>query len=405
MKVLLIEDHAFQRQIMATQLAQLLTELGDEIQTASSGVDALTLMSGYSPDLLLCDLNMPEMDGITFLSRVAEQAFQGSVVITSATSQDVIRSVSKMCADYQLNLLGALTKPVQLETLSSMIKQARDAKPQALHQHPVTTVNKNIIEQAFNQHWFVPYLQPIVDISTGAWTSSEALMRLLHPQLGLINPSEFIPLIRQLEKDADLALYTLHYVITNASLLQGKRVAINISSATLSTPGFVDEVLQLAHRHPHLHHTVYFELTESDMVKNTGRALESASRLGMNGFTLSIDDFGTGFSSLKQLETLPFESLKIDMGFTKAIATSDTALAIVESCLFLSNRLSLTSIVEGVENIQIWQQLQMLNGQLAQGYFIAAPMPTNKLNQWHIQWQQKVTELQLRRRSDRQYGE
>lgn len=129
------------------------------------------------------------------------------------------------------------------------------------------------------------------------------------------------------------------------------------------------------------------------MVKNTGRALESASRLGMNGFTLSIDDFGTGFSSLKQLETLPFESLKIDMGFTKAITTSDTALAIVESCLFLSNRLSLTAIVEGVENIQIWQQLRDLNCQLAQGYFIAAPMPIDKLNQWHIEWQQKVTEL------------
>ncbi|MGR5127521.1 EAL domain-containing response regulator [Photobacterium swingsii] len=395
MKVLLIEDHAFQRQIMATQLAQLLTEPNDEIQTATSGLDALTIMSGYSPDLLLCDLNMPEMDGITFLSKVAEQAFLGSVVITSATSHEVIRSVSKMCADYQLNLLGALAKPVQLETLSSMINNAREAKPKASHQRPAMTVDTNIVEQAFVQRWFVPYLQPIVDITTGQWVSCEALMRLHHPQQGLICPSAFIELVNQLGKDADLALYTLHYVIKHADLLQGKRVAINISSATLGTSGFVDKVLLLAQDHPDLQHKVYFELTESDMVKNTGRALESASRLGMNGFTLSIDDFGTGFSSLKQLETLPFESLKVDMGFTKAITTSHTALAIVESCLFLSERLSLTSIVEGVENIQIWQQLQKLNCHLAQGYFIAAPMPADKLNQWHIQWQQKVTELQL----------
>nr|WP_241148782.1 EAL domain-containing protein [Photobacterium sanguinicancri] len=202
-----------------------------------------------------------------------------------------------------------------------------------------------------------------------------------------------MPLVSRLGKDADLALYTLNYIIEHTALLKAKRVAINITSATLSTPGFVDNVLKRAKLTPNLHHKVYFELTESDMVKNTGRALESASRLGMNGFTLSIDDFGTGFSSLKQLETLPFESLKIDMGFTKAITTSDTALAIVESCLFLSNRLSLTAIVEGVENIQIWQQLRDLNCQLAQGYFIAAPMPIDKLNQWHIEWQQKVTEL------------
>ena len=395
MKVLLIEDHAFQRQIMATQLAQLLTEPEDEIQTASSGVEALEAMVRFSPDLLLCDLNMPEMDGITFLSKIAEQAFKGSVVITSATSQEVIRSVSKMCTDYHLNLLGALAKPVQLATLASMVESARNTKVETQYARPSTAsmVDESIIEKAFQQHWFVPYLQPIVDIATGHWVSTEALMRLHHPKLGLISPNEFIPLVSRLGKDADLALYTLNYIIEHTALLKAKRVAINITSATLSTPGFVDNVLKRAKLTPNLHHKVYFELTESDMVKNTGRALESASRLGMNGFTLSIDDFGTGFSSLKQLETLPFESLKIDMGFTKAITTSDTALAIVESCLFLSNRLSLTAIVEGVEHIQIWQQLRDLNCQLAQGYFIAAPMPIDKLNQWHIKWQQKVTEL------------
>ncbi|OAN18651.1 histidine kinase [Photobacterium jeanii] len=399
MKVLLIEDHAFQRQVMVTQLNHLLTGIEDEIQTAYSGKNALDILTHYHADLLLCDLNMPEMDGISFLRAMAEKKFTGGVIITSATSYDVLRSVSKMCTTYKLNLLGALSKPVQLSTLAELLQNARElrAHPSSIPAKslPRDLVCRSMLDQAFQQQWLQPFFQPIVDLKTGQWIGSEALIRLNHPEAGLLSPSTFMPQLCEQNLDTELTLYILGYILKHQPCFDDTRIAINITSGTLSSPTFVDQVLQLAQTYTGLPEQVYFELTESDMVKDTGRALEAASRLGLHGFTLSIDDFGTGFSSLKQLETLPFESLKIDMGFVRAIETSNTAFAIVESCLFLCRRLELTAIAEGIETHHQWHTLQTLNCHRAQGYFIAPPMPATKLNQWHKEWQQKVTQLQV----------
>lgn len=391
MKILLIEDHDFQRHILLAQLKKIIVQDTDKVIGAASGIEALSLMDSFQPDVLICDLNMPEMDGITFLSRIAEQAFSGFIIITSATSPKVIKAVSKMCVSYDLNLLGALAKPIQLPRLAELIEHAK-MKPTACRtslEH-IPPISASVIEQGFEQEWFIPYLQPIVNLKTGQWVSCEALIRLQHPTMGLIAPNQFYPLLNKLGKDTDLALYTLRYMIENQTLLQGRKVAINITPQTLSNIVFVDSVLRLAHQHTGLPEAIYFELTESDIIKDTGRALEAASRLSMHGFKLSIDDFGTGFSSLKQLETLPFESIKLDISFIRAVNVSNTASAIIESCLFLSNKLDLVAIAEGVENIQIWQRLLQLDCQLAQGFFIAVPMPINKINQWHIEWQGRL---------------
>ncbi|MGS0728927.1 EAL domain-containing protein, partial [Shewanella sp. 0m-11] len=138
---------------------------------------------------------------------------------------------------------------------------------------------------------------------------------------------------------------------------------------------------------------LYFEITETDALENTGRALEAASRLAMHGFSLSIDDFGTGYSSLSLLDTLPFDSLKIDMSFIRSMETSNTAAAIVEACLLLSRRLSLESVAEGVETLPLWQRLQSLGCTLAQGYYIAMPMPVEQLHDWHESWKIKANSI------------
>ncbi|WP_305844538.1 EAL domain-containing response regulator [Photobacterium leiognathi] len=396
MRILLIEDHDFQRQVLTTQLARIIDSENDEIQCAINGADALKIMQQYQPHLLLCDLNMPEMDGISFLGHIAKQHYKGSIIITSALKQDILMSVEKMCLNYDLNLLGTLSKPTCLKQLSVLLKQAKECST-LTNQGSTSEIilDDAFIDNAFEQGWFVPYFQPIVSLSTGEWVACEALIRLVHPEYGTVPAYQFIDQIMQHNKEKKLALFILNYVICYRSYFHNRKIAINISSKTLVDPHFINCVLQLKEQYQDLNQWVYFELTESEIFESVGQAIESASRLSMHDFVLSIDDFGTGYSSLKQLETLTFNSLKLDLSFIQAIPTSITAEAIVESCLLLTKRLNLETVAEGVESLSLWQQLQEMNCPLAQGYFISPPLPYNSIDAWYQQWQQKSGNLTL----------
>ncbi|GIU41687.1 transcriptional regulator [Shewanella sairae] len=400
MKILLIEDHEFQRAAMQMQLERITAAKISQVKTASSGIEALEIMASFKPDVLLCDLKMPEMDGITFLRHISEQPFLGSIIITSASSQLVLDSVQKMCASYQLNVIGAISKPVKSDTLNALLGTAYRESLTPSNQYgrsdlTRTNFTESELEQALNQGWIKPYFQPLVSLETAHWISCEALIRFEHPLLGILPPASFLPLLGTMQKDAELALLSINYIIQAQQFLAGRAVAVNITPTTLMHNHFVDSVLAIAADHPLLNKQIYFEITETDALENTAKALESASRLSMYGFKLSIDDFGTGYSSLSLLDALPFDSLKIDMSFVREILQSKTAAAIVEACLLLSRRLELNCVAEGVESKELWQQLQSFACPLAQGYYIAAPMPVERLTDWHKNWKLKAEKHQL----------
>ncbi|ABV86235.1 EAL domain-containing protein [Shewanella pealeana] len=400
MKILLIEDHLFQREAMQMQLELITSPKISLIRTAASGVEALQIMADFKPDILLCDLKMPEMDGITFLSHISELMFTGSIIITSASNQIVLDTVQKMCMSYHLKVIGAISKPVKINTLKELLHLAYvESLMNSTFVPPSSVKSKTFtekeLEHALVQGWIKPYFQPLVAFDGGEWKSCEALIRFVHPILGVLPPTSFLPQLSKMHKDAELALLSINYILQHQAELAGRPVAVNINPTTLMHNHFVDRLLDIAKQQPSLCKQVYFEITESDALINTGRALESASRLALHGFNLSIDDFGTGYSSLTLLDTLPFDSLKVDMSFIRAMESSKTAAAIVEACLLLSSRLELKSVAEGVETQVLWQQLQSLGCTLAQGYYIAAPMPVERLKDWHESWQVKVSKHQL----------
>ena len=117
------------------------------------------------------------------------------------------------------------------------------------------------------------------------------------------------------------------------------------------------------------------ELTESEILTDTSAALDIFNRLRMKGFSLSIDDFGTGDSSLKKLYQSPFSELKIDQHFVSRMEKDDEAVAIARICILLANEFKMHTVAEGVETQAIWDKLKSLGCDIAQGYFIARPMP------------------------------
>ncbi|PSU32322.1 EAL domain-containing protein [Photobacterium lutimaris] len=390
MHILLVEDHPFQQQILRSQLERAKPE--SLVDVASSGKEALDRIGHRTPDVLVCDLNMPEMDGITFLSHLAKMSFSGAIIISSAAGPEVIKSVHQMCKSYRLSVIGCLNKPARPDHIRSLLELA--ARYLAGPQPPVTgqplrLLSEAELDLAFEQQWLQPYYQPIVDMQSGRWCKNEALIRLVHPEHGVLSPAQFLPVIKKMGREDELALLSIQHVITHLEHFASRRVAVNITPRTLISFGFVDSVLALIQDVPAISQTLSFEITESDAIEHAGPSLEAAARLGMYGFKLSIDDFGTGYSSLKQLDQLPFEALKIDIGFVQALPESVTAGAIVEASLLLAQRLSLSSIAEGIEHPGQWQTLRQMGCQYAQGYFIGRPMPAGQLAQWHREWQEK----------------
>lgn len=388
MKVLVVEDHQFQREVLIKQLS-LYPDL--EIEGVSNAFDALAFISNNAPDLVICDLNMPEMDGITLLRAISEQDFQGHIVISSAVEVGVLNSVSHMCMAYKLNLLGSLPKPVrksQLDELFVTLKQSKQEN-KVRKERESLVFSEQDLKKALANNEFVPFYQPLIDFSTGEWVESEALARWNHPEHGILPPALFIEPLSKYGLITELSKQILLQVAQDLPVLGMRKVAVNLTVQDLADRSFVDFVLnnQIS---PNL---VRFELTESELIDSFGLTLESASRLCMNGFKLGIDDFGTGYSSLAQLDHLPFSELKLDMSFIQSIEHSRSAKAIVESSLFLAKKLDLITVAEGIENQHLWQELKTLGADLAQGYFIAKPIAIDGIEEWYQEWQQRAVEL------------
>jgi EAL domain-containing protein (putative c-di-GMP-specific phosphodiesterase class I) len=132
-----------------------------------------------------------------------------------------------------------------------------------------------------------------------------------------------------------------------------------------------------------------FEITETSVPPDPAMALDILTRLALKGFTLSIDDFGTGHSSLEKLQQLPFGEIKIDLSFVRLAETSRSARTIVENSIALGRQLGLVVLAEGVENMTLWHWLFDAGCELAQGYFIARPMALESLASWHGEWEQR----------------
>jgi EAL domain-containing protein (putative c-di-GMP-specific phosphodiesterase class I) len=159
-------------------------------------------------------------------------------------------------------------------------------------------------------------------------------------------------------------------------------VSVNLSAVTLNDVSFADRAFRLVSEAGLEARHLIFEITESAAARELGKALESLSRLRMKGFGLSIDDYGTGYSSMQRLSRVPFTELKIDQSFVKDAPTLASSRAMVESSLQLARKLGIAAVAEGVETAREWELLQSLGCPVAQGYYIAKPMDAAEFFEW-----------------------
>jgi predicted signal transduction protein with EAL and GGDEF domain len=235
------------------------------------------------------------------------------------------------------------------------------------------------------------HYQPILDIKSRRPAGFEALLRWQHPRYGLLAPDRFIPLAEETGLIVPIGSWVLGEALRQAGNWRhtipgaaGWRIAVNLSARQLQDPGLYAGVAEAIAASGVAPAAVELEITESVLMKDVDRSLETLTRLRGLGVGLAVDDFGTGYSSLGYLRRFPVTTLKIDRSFIDGLDGTDAGAGnIVEWITGLADALRLNVVAEGVETPAQLHELDRLNAQLAQGFLWAEPLPAAEVAGWH----------------------
>lgn len=257
------------------------------------------------------------------------------------------------------------------------------------------------LRNAIKQETLEVFYQPKVDCNTKSIIGVEALARWPHPTQGMIPPSVFIPLAKQTGLINKLTMLVLRKSIQQASQWyhQGLNLslAVNITGNNIEDINFADELMFLLKRFDFPPHLLELEITEDVIISNIKRAVQVTQKLNEMGIAISIDDFGTGNSSISYLKKLPIQTLKIDYSFIRDMKNDESDEAIVKTTIMLGKTLGLTVVAEGVEDVETLDRLSKMGCDLAQGFYMCKPVPGEDLAAWiqQSEWGQKSSRKRL----------
>jgi diguanylate cyclase (GGDEF)-like protein len=236
----------------------------------------------------------------------------------------------------------------------------------------------------------VLHYQPKVSVDGGDVTGVEALVRWQHPRHGLLAPAEFLPLAERAGMMGDLTRWVIDAALQQARVWQDEgievRIAVNLAAANILDAGLPDAVAERLEHWGVPGERLTCELSEHTVMGDPRRAHDVLDRLRALGVRLSLDDYGTGHSSLSYLKRLPLDEVKIDRAFVAGIVGDVNDMLIVRSTIDLARSLGLEVVAEGVEGEEVLDHLRALRCHEAQGFHLSRPLPADALVRWLAEW-------------------
>jgi EAL domain-containing protein (putative c-di-GMP-specific phosphodiesterase class I)/DNA-binding NarL/FixJ family response regulator len=386
--VLVLDDDPFMLSLMGQMLVRMDYK---NVATFGRGEDAMNALrrDGGAFDLILCDLQMPEMDGVEFVRHLSEIRYPGALVLVSGEDSRISEAVENLANAHSLQVLGTLRKPTNPNALATILARL---KPKARTESGAQEIpySRSVLQQALLDKEFIAHYQPKINLRTGALTGVECLVRWQNPRDGLCFPDRFLPAI---EEHGLMDLLT-ETVIT-AGIHDAKQwrnegldihVAVNISMSRLTDLAFPEFIARAARKVDLPLDRLILEVTETQLMQNAVSAYDILTRLRLKRVGLAIDDFGVGHSSMAKLRDLPFNELKIDRGFVHGACRSESLAVFLHSSISLARQLGLSTVAEGVEDHDDWMFLRTTSCDEAQGWFIAKAMAASELSAWTSTW-------------------
>ncbi|MET0903881.1 MAG: EAL domain-containing protein [Acidimicrobiales bacterium] len=391
LSLLVVEDHDFQRRTAV----MLLRNLGiGTVLEASDGLAAMELLrSAAAPDVILCDIDMPGMDGVEFIRHVAEGDLAGAVIIASALDTKVVQAVGSVSEGYGLQVLGAIEKPLTARRLGDLLAtyrpRSRAAGPSAADGIAWATASE--ARAALAEGRITVLLQPVVDVATGQVAAAEVVPWWDEPDRGPVPRAVFLPLLEREGLLAELTDRTLalacEHIRVQPTSTPELTVSVDLAPASVHDAELPDRTASIAREGGIDPARVTLELDERGFRNAPGAALDVLTRLRVKGFGVSLDGFGSSRSRADQLRGVPLTEVKLAPSLVIGAAADAGRVEELEEAIEVGRQLEVAVVGDGCGTEDDLRLLLSLGCDRVQGAFIAEAMPGDELGAWVAAWQ------------------
>lgn len=353
----------------------------------ASTPDEIDELIGTGHDLVMLDLSLGETDGMRVMRDLGERQPGARLVLLTGADSSVLQGAARVAELSGFQLVGACGKPADIAEIEAVLKPPADDTPEAAPEDDLAAQ----VMHALDEGRFYLMYQPMIDLRTGMVCGVEALVRLDVPGLERVSPEIWVPIIERAGRSIDLLEIVLrtaaHDRATVPALAALDDISLNLSVLDLShldLPERAERILCTSASPDRW----TLEITETAEVGKLADALDVLIRLRLKGFGLSMDDFGSGTSTLHRLRELPFTGVKADRRFVRTeFNNSDThALNMLRAAVDLGRALGLRVVAEGVETADEVALAREVGCDLAQGYHIGRPVRPEALGVLVVGW-------------------
>lgn len=337
---------------------------------------ALRALKHCSPAVIFLDIALGGSDAVEVIRMLGQCQYRGVVQLMSGTNPEILNDVRRIGERHKLIMRPPLTKPFRIDAIRKVLEDAPiDQWPDA--GRPVDEKLSVGLSEALERGWLEVWYQPKLNLIQRKFAGAEGLIRCRHPELGVLPPSAFLPNAEAREL-TDLTQFVIVTALHDWQVLAkdgfNLKFAVNAPIAALTDlnlPDLIRANTPKDGKWPGL----ILEVTEGEVAKDIGLAHEIATQLSIYGISLSIDDFGEGYSSFARLRDLPFAELKLDASFVKNASQDPKNAAICQAVIELAHSFGALAVAEGLETAADVQALQRMGCDIGQGYVFARPMP------------------------------
>jgi EAL domain-containing protein (putative c-di-GMP-specific phosphodiesterase class I)/ActR/RegA family two-component response regulator len=390
-RLLVLDDDPF----VPRWIRQVAEHEGYDVNVSADMQTVRTLYKAFRPTLILIDLTLGGYQGLDALRLLAAERCTVPVILTGAAEAGVLHSASRFGMTLDLSMAAIIAKPIEL----GQLRRALAAHVRGKNDEDTSVIGRMLREgreglagdgtgvrqdddarlrAAFDAGELRVHYQPQVSLATGVVVGVEALVRWQHPTRGLISPNSFLPAAERIGLIRPLTLFVLASALeevrgwTRAG--QPVSVAVNLSTSLLDDPALADEIERLCERASVPPQKLTLEIGESATIGHLQEIGDALTKLRAKGCQLALDNFGTGFSSLVELRSLPFSQLKIDKTFVGEASSRPAARAIVDAVIEFGHKIGFQIVAEGVETREAMVMLKEAGCDLAQGFLISRPV-------------------------------
>ena len=384
--VLVVEDHDFQRRTVV----QLLRRLGvGTLSEAPDGGAALELLAASEPpDVIVCDVDMPGMDGVEFIRHVSRRGLASAVVIASGLERDVLEAVEAVSRGYGVQVLGVVQKPLTARRLEELL--ASYVRPPPNRDGAGGRVEADDVVAALEGGRIVVHFQPIVDLATGQVGGAEALPRWHDPDRGWIAPQLFLPVLESASTSVQFTDYLLERVCRGLDEFARAGLAIAVSvripGPSLGDVLLPDRIGELVHERNVDPRRIACVVGEHSLRTDSPATLDLLVRLRVKGVGLQLDEFGTGNTRDEQLARLPLTGVRLASSVLSRAALDARKASALEEALALARRLGLPAVALGCDSREDFELLLQTGCSHAQGSFIAEALPGTEFVDLAASW-------------------